>query len=102
MLKEAVKVAGMPAFTAKQIADWIYKKRIRSIDEMSNISLKNREKLNELFEVGYKSPADEARSVDGTVKYLYEVENGHFVEAVYIPDGERATLCVSSQEKRAA
>ena len=97
MLKEAVKNAGMPAFTAKQIADWIYKKRVRSIDEMSNISLKNRERLNELFEVGYKSPADEARSVDGTVKYLYEVENGHFVEAVYIPDGERATLCVSSQ-----
>ena len=97
MLKEAVKKAGMPAFTAKQIADWIYKKRVRSIDEMSNISLKNRERLNELFEVGYKSPADEARSVDGTVKYLYEVENGHFVEAVYIPDGERATLCVSSQ-----
>ena len=97
MLKDAVKEAGMPAFTAKQIADWIYKKRVRSIDEMSNISLKNREKLNELFEVGYKSPADEARSVDGTVKYLYEVDNGHFVEAVYIPDGERATLCVSSQ-----
>ena len=97
MLKDAVKEAGMPAFTAKQIADWIYKKRVRSIDEMSNISLKNRERLNELFEVGYKSPADAARSVDGTVKYLYEVENGHFVEAVYIPDGERATLCVSSQ-----
>ena len=96
-LKEAVKEAGMPAFTAKQIADWVYNKRVRSIDEMSNISLKNREKLNGLFEVGFKAPSDAARSVDGTVKYLYEVENGHFVEAVYIPDGERATLCVSSQ-----
>ncbi len=96
-LKEAVKKAGMPAFTAKQIADWIYCKRIDSIDGMSNISLKNREKLKELFEVGYKGPAEAARSVDGTVKYLYEVDNGHFVEAVYIPDGERATLCVSSQ-----
>lgn len=97
MLKEAVKEAGMPAFTAKQIADWVYKKRARSIDEMSNISLKNRERLNELFEVGYSSPADEARSADGTVKYLYKVNDGHFVEAVFIPDGERATLCVSSQ-----
>lgn len=96
-LKEAVKEAGMPAFTAKQIADWVYGKRVCSIDEMSNISLKNREKLSELFEVGFKAPADAARSVDGTVKYLYEVGNGHFVEAVYIPDGERATLCVSSQ-----
>ena len=96
-LKVAVKEAGMPAFTAKQIADWIYRKRVRSIDEMTNISLKNRERLNELFEVGYCSPSDEARSVDGTVKYLYRVANGHYVEAVYIPDGERATLCVSSQ-----
>lgn len=97
MLKAAVKEAGMPAFTAKQIADWLYKKRIRSIDDMSNISLKNREKLKELFEVGYESPADEARSIDGTVKYLYKVNNGHFIESVFIPDGERATLCVSSQ-----
>ena len=64
---------------------------------MPNITHMNREKLNELFEVGFKAPSDAARSIDGTVKYLYEVENGHFVEAVYIPDGERATLCVSSQ-----
>jgi 23S rRNA (adenine2503-C2)-methyltransferase len=96
-LKEAVKEAGMPSFTAKQIADWVYRKRVDSIDGMSNISMKNREKLNGLFEVGYKAPADAARSIDGTVKYLYEVENGHYVEAVFIPDGERATLCVSSQ-----
>lgn len=96
-LKEAVQEAGMPSFTAKQIADWIYCKRLDSIEEMSNISLKNREKLSELFEVGFKTPADAMRSVDGTIKYLYEVDNGHFVEAVYIPDGERATLCVSSQ-----
>lgn len=96
-LKDAVKEAGMPSFTAKQIADWVYAKRVRSIQEMSNISLKNRERLEELFEVGFSAPADAARSADGTVKYLYEVENGHFVEAVYIPDGERATLCVSSQ-----
>lgn len=96
-LKEAVKEAGMPAYTAKQIADWIYRKRVQTIDEMTNISLKNREQLNRLFEVGYCAPADEARSVDGTVKYLYKVENGHYVEAVYIPDGDRATLCVSSQ-----
>ena len=41
-LKEAVKEAGMPAFTAKQIADWVYNKRVRSIESMSNISLKNR------------------------------------------------------------
>ena len=59
-LKEAVKEAGMPSFTAKQIADWVYRKRVRTIDSMSNISIKNREKLNELFEVGYSAPADAA------------------------------------------
>ena len=96
-LKEAVKEAGMPAFTAKQIADWVYNKRVRSIESMSNISLKNREKLSELFEVGYSDPAEAAYSVDGTIKYLNRVNDNRFVEAVYIPDGERATLCVSSQ-----
>ena len=96
-LKEAVKEAGMPAFTAKQIADWVYNKRVRSIDSMSNISLKNREKLSGLFEVGYSDPAEAAYSVDGTIKYLYRVNDNRFVEAVYIPDCERATLCVSSQ-----
>lgn len=96
-LKEVVKEVGMPAFTAKQIADWVYGKRVQTIDEMTNISLKNREELKKGFEVGYSVPADEARSIDGTVKYLYRVNDGRFVEAVYIPDGERATLCVSSQ-----
>lgn len=96
-IKEAVVAAGMPAFTAKQIADWVYKKRVRTIDEMSNISLKNREKLSQLFDTGFAVPVEAMRSVDGTIKYLYRVDNNHFVEAVYIPDGDRATLCVSSQ-----
>lgn len=96
-LKEAVKDAGMPSFTAKQIADWVYKKRVHTIEEMSNISLKNREVLAEMFEVGLSSPAEAMHSTDGTIKYLYEVDNKQYVEAVYIPDGERATLCVSSQ-----
>ena len=96
-LKEAVAEVGMPAFTAKQIADWVYKKRVVSIDAMTNISQKNREKLKEQFVVGIEPPVDAARSVDGTIKYLYKVNDNRYVEAVYIPDGDRATLCVSSQ-----
>ena len=96
-MQAVAKSIGMPGFAARQMMEWIYVKRVRSIDEMSNISLKNRTRLNELFEVGYSAPADAARSVDGTVKYLYRVGGNHFVEAVYIPDGDRATLCVSSQ-----
>ncbi|MDE5710486.1 MAG: 23S rRNA (adenine(2503)-C(2))-methyltransferase RlmN [Bacteroides sp.] len=96
-LQEVVKRLGMPAFSAKQIAAWLYGKRVASIDEMSNLSLKHRELLKELYEVGAEAPVDAMRSTDGTVKYLYRAGEGHFVEAVYIPDDDRATLCVSSQ-----
>ena len=96
-LQTVVKRLGMPAFAAKQIASWLYDKKVLSIDEMTNLSLKHRELLKELYEVGAQPPVEAMRSVDGTVKYLYRVGEGHFVEAVYIPDEDRATLCVSSQ-----
>lgn len=96
-LQSLVKRLGMPGFTAAQIASWLYGRRVATIDEMTNLSLKNRELLKQNYEVGAAAPVDEMRSVDGTVKYLYKVGDNHFVEAVYIPDGDRATLCVSSQ-----
>lgn len=96
-LQSLVKRLGMPGFTAAQIASWLYGRRVATIDEMTNLSLKNRELLKQNYEVGTAAPVDEMRSVDGTVKYLYKVGDNHFVEAVYIPDGDRATLCVSSQ-----
>ena len=96
-LQSVVKNLGMPGFAAKQIASWLYDKKVTAIDEMTNLSLKHRELLTESYEVGAASPVDEMRSVDGTVKYLYRTDGGHFVEAVYIPDEDRATLCVSSQ-----
>lgn len=87
----------MPLFTAKQMASWLYDKKVKTIDEMTNLSLKHRTLLNELYEVGATAPMHAMSSVDGTIKYLYQVGENSFVEAVYIPDGERATLCVSSQ-----
>ena len=96
-MQAVVKNLGMPGFTAKQIASWLYDKRVVSIDDMTNISVKHREMLKEVYVVGAEPPVDAMCSVDGTVKYLYRVADGHFVETVYIPDGERATLCVSSQ-----
>lgn len=96
-LQSVVKNLGMPGFAAKQIASWLYDKKVTSIGEMTNLSLNHRELLNESYEVGAVAPVDEMRSVDGTVKYLYKTAGGHFVEAVYIPDEDRATLCVSSQ-----
>ena len=96
-LNEVVKELGMPKFSARQIAQWLYGKKVSSIDEMTNLSLQNRERLKEYYEVGAALPVHAMRSMDGTVKYLFRTPEGNFVESVYIPDGERATLCVSSQ-----
>lgn len=96
-LKELAKLLGMPAFVGGQIANWLYSQHVTSIDDMSNISKSNREKLSSEYVVGCMPPSDCQRSVDGTVKYLFPTSGGKFVETVYIPDKERATLCVSCQ-----
>lgn len=96
-LQEIVTALGMPKFTGKQIAQWIYEKRVRSIDEMTNISKTHRALLAQQYEVGVYAPAEAAVSKDGTIKYLFRTHTDKFVETVYIPDHERATLCVSSQ-----
>ena len=96
-LREVASVCGMPAFSAKQMAQWLYEKRVTDIEEMTNLSKKARARLSEEYCVGRFAPKMEARSVDGTVKYLFEGVGGRDIEAVYIPDKERATLCVSSQ-----
>ncbi len=96
-LKVLATRLGMPAFTGGQIALWLYKGHVTSIDDMSNISKANRERLAEEYEVGCMPPADSMRSADGTVKYLFPTCGDKHVETVYIPDNDRATLCVSSQ-----
>ena len=96
-LKTVVKSLGMPQFTAKQITGWLYQQHVGGIDEMTNISKVNRERLAEQYVVGAMPPIDCQRSKDGTVKYLFPVADGKFVETVYIPEHDRATLCVSCQ-----
>ena len=88
---------GLPAFAGKQMAEWLYRRHVGGIDAMTNISKVGRERLAAHCTVGAMPPAASQRSVDGTVKYLFPTAAGHFVESVYIPDGDRATLCVSSQ-----
>ena len=95
-LKGVAKALGMPAFTGGQLAQWLYQKHATSIDEMTNISKANRQRLADEYEVGRFAPAECQRSVDGTVKYLFPA-GGKFVETVFIPDGDRGTLCVSCQ-----
>lgn len=96
-LKGISEEYSLPNFTAKQIADWLYKKHVNDITEMNNLSLKVREKLSEFYKVGRYAHSDQQVSIDGTIKYLFTLTSGNFIESVYIPEVDRATLCVSSQ-----
>ncbi len=95
-LEKITEENGLPAFTAKQTADWLYKKNISDIDEMTNLSKKTRKILKEKFEIGLQKPISVQRSSDGTKKYLFKAGK-NYIEAAYIPSDDRATLCVSSQ-----
>ncbi len=106
-LQEVALSVGLQKFAGKQLAQWLYVQRVRSIDEMTNISLKGREALKARYTIGRHAPVREAVSVDGTRKYLFAVENQkseienqkslNYIESVYIPEEDRATLCVSTQ-----
>ena len=87
----------LPRFTAKQIARWLYVRRVKDIDQMTDLSKAARTTLKEHYSLGLSAPLKESVSADGTKKYLFRTEQGEFIESAYIPDGERATLCVSSQ-----
>ncbi len=88
---------GLPSFTAKQITDWLYKKRVDSIDLMTNLSKAAREKLSQSFTVGLEPSMKVQESVDGTKKYLFNTASGKYIETAYIPDKDRHTVCVSTQ-----
>jgi len=88
---------GLPAYTARQLSEWLYKKHARSFDEMTNLSKKTRELLSSGFVTGRTDYSRVQVSADGTKKYLYPTADNRFIEAAYIPDEDRFTLCVSSQ-----
>ena len=90
-LQTVVAELKMPKFTASQIAQWLYEKRVTGIESMTNLSKQNREKLSQLYTVGRKSPAGEARSKDGTAKYLFEVAGGKWWKAYIFPTTTAAT-----------
>ena len=115
-LQEVALSVGLQKFAGKQLAEWLYVRRVSSFDEMTNISLKGREALKANYIIGRHAPTREAVSVDGTRKYLFEVQQSEgrsvsetvcqcnglsaprsYIETVFIPDDDRATLCVSSQ-----
>jgi 23S rRNA (adenine2503-C2)-methyltransferase len=96
-LQVIVKELGLPGYTAAQMTDWLYKKKADHIDDMTNLSKKARTLLNERFVMGLTEPSKVQASVDGTKKYLFPAHRNLFIEAAYIPEEDRKTLCVSSQ-----
>ena len=98
-LQTIAQEVGLQRFAGKQLAEWLYVRRATSFDEMTNISLKGREALKARYTIGRHAPVAEALSKDGTKKYLFRVSNSEavYIESVYIPDDDRATLCVSTQ-----
>lgn len=98
-LQEIAAQLGMPAYTARQMARWLYAKRVTQIDAMTDLSKEARERLSRQYEVGGFAPSQTQISTDGTQKFLFptlKVPNTG-IECVVIPDKDRATLCVSSQ-----
>ena len=96
-LRQVVADMGMPTFAAAQIARWLYVARVTDINAMTNLSKAARQRLAEYYNVGRETWKTRTVSADGTVKYLFATPGGLDIEAVYIPDRDRATLCVSSQ-----
>ena len=88
---------GLPRFTPKQIAKWLYSRFVTDIESMTDLSKKARELLSQHAELGLSSPLKVSTSTDGTKKYLFRTSEGEYIESALIPDGERMTLCVSSQ-----
>jgi 23S rRNA (adenine2503-C2)-methyltransferase len=96
-IKDIVKELGLPNFTAKQITEWLYKKNVSSFNDMTNLSKQARQLLEDKYVVGKQQFSKVQESIDGTKKYLYATHDNQFIEAAYIPDDDRNTLCVSSQ-----
>ncbi|HAK00469.1 MAG TPA: 23S rRNA (adenine(2503)-C(2))-methyltransferase RlmN [Bacteroidales bacterium] len=96
-LKQEVTDLGLPSYTAAQIAQWLYSKGVDTVEQMTNISLSARNMLQERFAMGLYAPTQVQVSKDGTKKYLFAVSQGRFVEAAYMPETSRSTLCVSTQ-----
>ena len=96
-LKAEMLAAGEPAFRAKQVYEWIWKKAVRSVDAMGNVPKTTREWLSEKFSLQIVTTAEAQYSSDRTIKSSFQLHDNNLVEGVLIPTRERVTACVSSQ-----
>lgn len=96
-IKVLVKDMGQPAFRATQVHEWLWKKHVGSIEEMTNLSKAMREELAKKYFIPKVKVHHSQFSSDGTIKNRLQLHDGHYVESVIIPTEKRVTVCVSSQ-----
>ncbi|NWF93120.1 MAG: 23S rRNA (adenine(2503)-C(2))-methyltransferase RlmN [Syntrophaceae bacterium] len=96
-LEDLIRSFGKERYRSLQILRWLYQKSVHSIDEMTNLSKRFREELSKVGFISALHPLRVEQAKDGTRKFLFELEDGHRIESVLIPDRKRLTLCVSTQ-----
>jgi len=96
-LEGVLAVLGQPAYRARQLYVWLYKRRVRSFAAMTNLGKALRERLSETHDLRWPAVAERQGSVDGTVKYLFRLDDGATIETVYLPEVRRRTICISTQ-----
>lgn len=96
-LERVVVSLGEPVYRARQLYQWLYKKRERRLEEMTNLGKELRARLAESWEVRWPALDERQLSYDGTVKYLFRLDDGASIESVYIPEETRRTICISTQ-----
>jgi len=96
-IESLVESLGAPRYRGRQIADWIYRKGVREFGSMTNLPRDLREALPEQATVGVPAVERRTPSQDGSQKFVFRLPDGARVQSVLMPDGERLTLCVSTQ-----
>ncbi|WP_026074274.1 23S rRNA (adenine(2503)-C(2))-methyltransferase RlmN [Brevibacillus massiliensis] len=96
-LKEWLTGQGEKAFRAQQIFDWLYVKRVQAFADMSNLSKPLREKLAEHFRMNAMTEITRQESQDGTVKFLFQLRDGHAIETVIMRHNYGNSICVTTQ-----
>jgi 23S rRNA (adenine2503-C2)-methyltransferase len=86
-----------PAYRAAQIYRWLYERRVRSVAEMTDLTKGLREELAASHDLRWPAVVERGHSEDGTIKYLFRLDDGATIESVYIPEERRRTICISTQ-----
>lgn len=96
-LGEVVAGLGERPYRARQLFTWLYQRRVRDLQTLSDLPKPLRSALAERFSLRWPEIAERSLSFDGTRKYLFRIDGGGTIESVYIPEGDRRTICISTQ-----